>query len=57
MRFYFYSKSGTNKELTEQEARKLLSERQIKEGLEAKQDDPDEEVSYMAPGGTIVIDF
>lgn len=57
MRFYFYSKNGSSQELTIEEVRKHLKEAQIQEGIEAKHDDPDEEVSYMAKGGTILITF
>lgn len=58
MRFYFQSKDGkTYRELTDEEVREHLSEYQISEALEAKRNDPDEEVSYMTVGGYIVLDF
>ncbi len=57
MKFYLYSKNGTSRELTMDEVRKHLKETQIQEGINAKYDDPDEEVSYMAKGGRILITF
>lgn len=58
MKFYFRSKDGkTYRELTDEELREHMSEYQISEALEAKRNDPDEEVSYMTVGGYIVLDF
>lgn len=58
MRFYFVSRDGaTRRELTDEELREHMSEYQIGEALEAKRNDPDEEVSYMTVGGYIIVDF
>lgn len=57
MKFYYDKKDGTSKELTMEEVREHMSEYQIKEGIEAKQTDPCEEVSYMTVGGYIRIEF
>ena len=40
-----------------EEVRKHLSEAQIQEAIEAKHEDPNEEVSYMAKGGIILVTF
>ena len=40
MKFYYDKKDGTSKELTMEEVREHMSEYQIKEGIEAKQEDP-----------------
>ena len=40
-----------------EEVRKHLSEAQIQDAIEAKYDDPDEEVSYMTKGGLILVTF
>ena len=55
MKFYLCSKNEKNRELTLDEVRKYLTDKQIQEGIDAKYDDPDEEVSYMATGGIILI--
>lgn len=56
-KFYFQSKDGlTYRELSEDEVREHLSAYQIAEALEAKRNDPDEEVAYMTVGGYIVLD-
>lgn len=58
MKFYYQSRDGkTYKALTDAEVREYLSELQIEDALDAKYADPDEEVSYMAPGGFIVLEF
>jgi hypothetical protein len=58
MKFYYQSRDGkTRRELDADEVREYLSELQIEDALDAKYADPDEEVSYMARGGFIVLDF
>ena len=57
MTFYFQDKQGNRRELTKEELREHMSEYQIGEALEAKRNDPDEEVSYMTVGGYIVLDI
>lgn len=54
MKFYFVDRAGKRTRLTSEQVRIRLTERQIKEAIEAKRADPLEEVSYMAPGGMIV---
>ena len=57
MKFYYCRKNEPNQELTMEEVRKHLSEAQIQEAIEAKHEDPNEEVSYMAKGGIILVTF
>ena len=57
MKFYLYDKNDNAKELSMEEVRKHLSELQIKEAIEAKIEDPDEDVAYMTIGGMICLDF
>jgi tRNA threonylcarbamoyladenosine modification (KEOPS) complex Cgi121 subunit len=57
MKFYLYDKNDNAKELSMEEVRKHLSELQIKEAIEAKIEDPDEEVCYMTVGGIIGVEF
>lgn len=57
MKFYFDSKDGKSKKLTEAEAREHLSACQIAEAIAAKRADPAEEVSYMTVGGFIRIEL
>lgn len=57
MKFYLYDKNGNAKELSMEEVRKHLSELQIKEAIEAKIEDPGEDVAYMTIGGMICLDF
>lgn len=56
-KFYFVSKDGKRRELTDEELREHMSEYQIGEAQEAKRNDPDEYVSYMTVGGYIVLDI
>ena len=64
-RFVFYSNLGHVWEMGMDEVREHLTEAQIEEALQAKRDDPNEEVSYMAQldiegiplSGCIVIEF
>lgn len=55
MKFVVYE-NGTKREVSLEEAHNYLSEMQIWDAIQAKQDDPLEEVSYMIPGGVIVIE-
>lgn len=57
MKFYFRNKNGTSRELTMEEVREHMSKFQIQEAIEAKQADPNEEVSYMTVDGFIVVEF
>ncbi len=57
MKFYLYDKNDNAKELSMEEVRKHLSELQIKEAIEAKIEDPGEEVCYMTVGGIIGVEF
>lgn len=58
MNFYFVDKSGNNRrKLTDDELHQHLSECQIEEAIEAKKEEPYEEVSYMTVGGFIVCDY
>ena len=57
MKFYFVDRAGKRTRLTSEQVRIRLSEHQIKEAIEAKRADPLEEVSYMAPGGMIVVEI
>lgn len=57
MKFYFYDKSGKGREMDMDEVRQHLSEGQIEEAIEAKREDPNEEVSYMTVGGMIVVEL
>ena len=57
MQFYFDGADGTSRKLTEEEAREHLSNYQMTEAKEAKQADPQEEVSYMTVGGIIRVEF
>ena len=58
MRFYFTDRHGNNqKELTNEEARQMLSENQIQDAIAAKSEDPNEEVSYMVSGGFVICEL
>ena len=58
MKFFYVSRDGkTRRALTDAEVREYLSEAQIEDALDAKYSDPEEEVSYMARGGYILLDF
>ena len=57
MNFIYVTKRGEVRELLDDEVREYLSEAQIAEAIEAKQADPNEEVSYMAPNGFIICEF
>lgn len=54
MKYIFTNRvGGGRREITEQELRQRLTDRQIAEGQQAKREDPFEEVSYMTAGGMI----
>ena len=57
MKFYFDKQDGTSKLLTMEEVREHMSEYNIREAIEAKQADPQEEVVYMTVGGYIRVEF
>lgn len=59
MKFYFYDRirNGEAREMSTEEVHQHLTQNQIDDAIEAKKDDPLEEVSYMTVGGYIVVDF
>lgn len=57
MKFYYRDKNGHHTQLTEEEARKHLTQEQITEAIAAKRADPLEEVGYMADGGFIICEL
>lgn len=58
VKFYFTDRNGGNrKKLTMNEVKQRLSAIQIKEAVTAKQNDPNEEVSYMTGGGFVVCEL
>ena len=59
MKFYFYDRirNGKTREMQMEEVQQHLSQQQIDDAIEAKREDPLEEVSYMTRGGFIVVDF
>lgn len=57
MKFYFQANDGSRRELTDDELREHMSEYNIYEAIKAKQEDPDEEVSYMTVGGFIICEM
>lgn len=57
MKFYLQTSDGNRRELTMDEVHEHMSQYQINEALDAKRNDPNEEVSYMTVGGYIVVDF
>lgn len=57
MKFYYQDKLGNRRELSQEELREHMSEYQIGEALEAKRNDPNEEVSYMTVGGFIIVEI
>ena len=59
MKFYFYDRirNGKAREMQMDEVRQHLAQQQIDDAIEAKREDPLEEVSYMTRGGFIVVDF
>lgn len=57
MKFYFQDNAGNRRELTDDELREHMSDYNIYEAIKAKQEDPNEEVSYMAVGGFIICEM
>lgn len=57
MKFYFDKKDGTTTLLSEEELREHMSEYNIREAIDAKQADPQEEVVYMTVGGYIRVEL
>ena len=59
LKFYFYDRirDGEAREMNMDEVRQHLSIQQIEDAIDAKEADPNEEVSYMTRGGYIVVDF
>lgn len=55
MRFIFYTKDGKTRELTPEEVLEHMTPYQVSEAIEAKKEDPGEEVSYMTVGGFIIL--
>lgn len=51
------TKGKAARTLTEAEAKKHLTATQIQDGIEAKMEDPMEDVCYMVKGGYIHIEF
>lgn len=55
MKFYLYHRNERKCDaLTNEEARKYLTESQIREAIDAKREDPFEEVAFMVSNGIIV---
>lgn len=57
MKFILIKNNGTTQLLNAKEVKERLKDYQIKEGMEAKQENPFEEVSYMTYDGRIIIEF
>ena len=57
MRYWFIDKAGNRTELNYGEVLEHLSPCQVKDGEQAKIEDPNEEVTYMTVGGMIEITF
>ena len=57
MRFIFYTKDGKTRELTPEEVLEHMTPYQVSEAIEAKKEDPGEEVSYMTVGGFIILEI
>ena len=51
------TKGKAARNITEAEAKKHLTTTQIQDGIEAKMEDPMEDVCYMVKGGYIHIEF
>jgi hypothetical protein len=54
MKYYFIDRQGNSRKLTAKEVRERLTPDQQLEAIEAKRQDPLEEVSFMTIGGRIV---
>lgn len=57
MNFYFYDKTGKNRKMDMSEVQEHLSDCQIEDAIQAKRENPNEEVSYTTVGGMIVVEF
>ena len=57
MKFYHQDKQGNRRELSQEEVLEHMTPYQIREAIEAKRADPQEEVSYMTVGGFIVVEL
>ena len=54
MKYYFIDRQGNSRKLTAKEVRERLTPDQQLEAIEAKRQDPLEEVSFMTSGGVIM---
>ena len=54
MKYYFIDRQGNSRKLTAKEVRERLTPDQQLEAIEAKRQDPMEEVSYMTKLGRVV---
>lgn len=54
MKYYFQNRNGFRKQITMDEVKEHLSAAQIMDAIDAKREDPNEEVSYMTVGGFII---
>lgn len=54
MKYYFIDRQGNSRKLTAKEVRERLTPDQQLEAIEAKRQDPLEEVSFMTSGGMVV---
>lgn len=57
MKYYFIDRQGNSRKLTAKEVRERLTPDQQLEAIEAKRQDPLEEVSFMTSGGVIVCEL
>ena len=57
MKYYYDSFKGESKKITKKTALELLGSTRLEEGIQAKQADQYEEVSYMVAGGFVRIEF
>lgn len=54
MKYYFQDRNGLRKQITMDEVKERLSAVQIMDAIDAKREDPNEEVCYMTAGGFII---
>ena len=57
MKYYFIDRQGNSRKLTAKEVRERLTPDQQLEAIEAKRQDPLEDVSFMTSGGVIVCEM
>ena len=57
IKFYLRDHDGNRKEMTDEEVRYHMSDYNILEAVQAKLEDPNEEVSFMTVGGFIVVEL